>query len=478
MLFSEKYKIKKNGAEDWFDPILDTDIKLFIDPYLISHSEDSDFISAHKSMVDFFQKAFEMVTLANKTNKPEIKRRALSMLSFPEVPELCLGYSSQSTKGSGTGITFSHLFYEAITEYINMGLKTEDINQLEIINIFVDGIGRDRISDITANLLKPQLVKYTQEICRKHRIPLKKLPIENIKLDQTSFSWQGGYEELPQNPVSGRAVLLVPKHFLRRLPTLNECAFIEFLSAGEAATLRRTLHIDITKDIDKDKIKKIIKSKPTYLKDFINDIIENHKPAPYDLSIDEDLVYRWYEFGKVLSKKFPAHGEVIGNDEDFKKFLIKMCGYFKNCIENQEGYKLLWNDYGEPRKEEAVQNLFNMTIRSWCEANDIDLTRESSEGRGAVDFKFSQGYKKRGLVEIKLAKNKKLLKGINKQLPMYLQAAEIKLGIFLVVFFEKKEFVHGDEIKEAIKVVIKNQDVDISYISIDATGEKPSASTL
>lgn len=33
MLFSEPHQIKRLDIDDWFDPILDKDIKLFIDPF-------------------------------------------------------------------------------------------------------------------------------------------------------------------------------------------------------------------------------------------------------------------------------------------------------------------------------------------------------------------------------------------------------------------------------------------------------------
>lgn len=35
MLFSELYSVIKSQDEIWFDPILDVDTKLFIDPFLL-----------------------------------------------------------------------------------------------------------------------------------------------------------------------------------------------------------------------------------------------------------------------------------------------------------------------------------------------------------------------------------------------------------------------------------------------------------
>ena len=46
MKFSEHYSITKGPDDDWFDPVINIDTKLFIDPFLIYSSETGDFIAA------------------------------------------------------------------------------------------------------------------------------------------------------------------------------------------------------------------------------------------------------------------------------------------------------------------------------------------------------------------------------------------------------------------------------------------------
>ncbi len=43
MLFSELYSVIKSQDEIWFDPILDVDTKLFIDPFLLFSSSEEHF---------------------------------------------------------------------------------------------------------------------------------------------------------------------------------------------------------------------------------------------------------------------------------------------------------------------------------------------------------------------------------------------------------------------------------------------------
>jgi 1-acyl-sn-glycerol-3-phosphate acyltransferase len=78
--------------------------------------------------------------------------------------------------------------------------------------LFSDRIGPDRISDMTTNIVLPDLAAYTARICREANVP-----IEPFKLN--------GHEvALPVNPLqAGRRtpVILVPADVLRDLPVAS-----------------------------------------------------------------------------------------------------------------------------------------------------------------------------------------------------------------------------------------------------------------
>src|SRR4051812_12447665 len=101
MLFSQQYGIDTSKGVDWFDSILDYDTKLFIDPYLVEKKKHKSFINSYGIIISFFDQVFEIAATSTK-NKASLKYKILTKLnSFPEVKELCLGYASDSTKGSG-----------------------------------------------------------------------------------------------------------------------------------------------------------------------------------------------------------------------------------------------------------------------------------------------------------------------------------------------------------------------------------------
>src|SRR5260370_32821047 len=103
------------------------------------------------------------------------------------------------------------------------------------------GSGPDRVSDITANILKRFLIAYTQRQCEIWGLPMKKgVPVEHI-YDPSSQQWSDGYEDLPVSPLDGSAILLVPRRVVRVLPWINYDDFIRtefsaYLSAKRQAS--------------------------------------------------------------------------------------------------------------------------------------------------------------------------------------------------------------------------------------------------
>ena len=74
-----------------------------------------------------------------------------------------------------------------------------------------------------------------------------------------------------------------------------------------------------------------------------------------------------------------------------------------------------------------------MVADAYCEANNLDLSRESNAGRGPVDFKVAGGYKARVLAEIKLSSNTKLVHGFERQVDEYTQAESAQRAVFVVI---------------------------------------------
>lgn len=473
MLFSEVYQITRTEEDGWFDPILHQDTKLFIDPFLIFKNEFSFFSGAHTFMMNFFNKVFELIAKSRGNAEDINYKKAVQLLRFHEVNEICLGYSP-TRDGAGPGKIAARTMAKNIWNCIKKGIIS--IKHFEELGIFSVGIGADSISDITANLLKDRLVKYTQVICEERDIPLQNVRLRNAVLDFKYLRWENNNVRLPVNNFKDKGVLLVPKCYLRELPEINKDDFWD--SVCENEILRNDINFEIDRNIDKATIAKFARENPHFVREYVNEV-EGRQGTPYDLQQDYKLRYKWYEKAKKIVRDNPLRLLPVHSEIEFKKCIRTIAQTFKDYIENQSGYKLLWDDnYSRNKSEEAAQLLFKGIVEHYCKANDIDISREVNQGRGPVDFKFSSGYNKKVLLEIKLAKNTKFWQGINVQLPMYLTAEVARHGIFLVIMYRKADYERTKGIQSAINRINLKNGLDIELVIVDATPMKQSASKL
>ena len=235
MLFSEVFKVSNPKKESWFDPILDTDTKLFIDPMLVFQEEVEGFEGCKDKIRGFISEAFRRVALAKSKSGKE-RLHALEMLKFKEPWETKLGYTAYGSSGSGMGDEFSRRVFDAVIDFIDLGLD-EFGSYLSTFHMFVDGIGPDRISDMVTNIIKEELIDYTIKICRDKSIPTKKVLIGNVGFS-LNFGWARKKVELPINPYDGKAIILVPKDFLRANSYLEIADFEQYIFSIDNESLR------------------------------------------------------------------------------------------------------------------------------------------------------------------------------------------------------------------------------------------------
>ena len=306
MLFSEYYKIQYVGDEDWFDPIMSHDTLLFIDPFAVFKSEDDLFKDSYSEMMYFFQQAFELIAHAGGNKSNLSYKKAESMLVFPEVNAICLGYS-KTGRGSGTGPLWAKSLAHNINSIIAKGIT--HISHFEELGIFCEGIGPDRLSDMTSNLLKSRLITYTQRICNLHGIPMEKKRVQNACFDYKYMRWCDGEYLLPVNPYkSNSPVILIPKDFLNVLPEINSEDFSNTLDLAER--LRNDFNYEIDINLDKEKIAEIAIEHYDLVKEYI-DTVEKREANTFGELMKRTLRYVWYELSKgIVTNNMFVFGEV------------------------------------------------------------------------------------------------------------------------------------------------------------------------
>ena len=204
---SSIYKLgKTQGSLDFVDVDVTKDIALFISPTAISKL-DTDFGRACASLVQSF-----FANVLHAIRKGE-KKRALSLLGELKEPnEIHLGLSTNNSRGRSLNTTGANDIWSNFSN--SEAAKTGLVTDLEDSALLIKGISVDIISDMTANIIRSELIKYTQEQCKQLGIPLVDGVASGPMWNQVKKSWEEKYVSLPV--YNGEKIIFVPKSIVRR----------------------------------------------------------------------------------------------------------------------------------------------------------------------------------------------------------------------------------------------------------------------
>jgi hypothetical protein len=179
-----------------------------------------------------------------------------------------LGMSQGKPSGRAVGKEKAHTLATALRESraFSTGLL-EDISEAEL---FIWGVGRDTISDLTTNVLRGSLATYTKAQCDLFGIPTQKTASLGPVWKPNKSNWESQTLELPFH--ARRPVLLVPKFSVRRSLSLDSQEFYnhhmveylkaEYLQAGSAL-------VEILKNGNRRVTKKSVKERHPFVKDHL-----------------------------------------------------------------------------------------------------------------------------------------------------------------------------------------------------------------
>jgi hypothetical protein len=152
MRFSEYYEVQSGTDDDWFDPVLFTDTRLFIDPFRIFVDTSPRWAQSHARLISFFNMVLKLIARSSGSPDSAHWKKAERLLMFPEPPEFCLGYSDGLPMGAGSAEILRDRMMAAADAAIRLGV--ESIAHFEELTLFEAQIGADRIGDIVSNVLK------------------------------------------------------------------------------------------------------------------------------------------------------------------------------------------------------------------------------------------------------------------------------------------------------------------------------------
>ena len=414
------------------DPTLNVDTKLFIDPLLLEESRHIEISQGARSTYEqHFTRVIKLLR-GTKVRGDVAWRNARRQLSFPEVKWTCLGYGAQSVSGSGSGSGMTSQYIDTAREIVDLGVEDPDL--FVAMALFEEGVGPDRVSDMTTNVILGDLLRFNERVLKELDVPTYfiRLSLPN-----------GGHFEtsLPRNPfIRERGpVVLVPTDILRHLPIVTDWSEV-----ADAASKNQQLRNRVNRDIarlwtrtsrkDKGELRLWAMSGKDEFETFL-EMIRAAGARGYNTATDPQGVLILQRIGATfaadepLTIEKPATLDVDG----VAKVVEQIVEQYRFLIEERHLHKELYHR-GKPRPERSAQMLFFAIAHSYCQANNLDLTPEANgTGNGQVDFKVSQGFKGRVLVEIKLSSNNKLVKGYTRQLEAYKRAEQTARAYYVVI---------------------------------------------
>lgn len=482
MRFSETFTVSRTRA-DWFDPLLDQDTPLYVDPFLVFDDNKQLWKDSRQEVVDFFDTAAQLIERANGNTESPAFQKAVRLLHFPEPNEFALGLSMGAPNGSGTGVDFAQAM-AAVLNLVHKYGHVADLASLEGFRLFTDGIGRDRVSDILCNILKHRFIAYTQAIAKRCGISTEGIMVRHADWDRKNGRWLDLNVQLPRSSENQGGVLLTPERFLKDLPSITLDGFWSWAEVMEAQALRDDFGYDIIEGLNqtarRQRAREFARRHPDKAAAYIR-AIDGRPHLPYDVEKDPKGLVRWREIGLAEGEKVTfSRSDAPKTNKDFHDFVDRLAETFRHQVEQADLWKALWAN-GIPQQEKVVQAIAGAMWTVACKGADVDLSQEVNRGRGPVDFKMSQGWTNRALVEIKLIHNSKFFQGASKQLPQYLATEQVDYGVYLCVGHFDRDFrpERLRKVQETADAIAGAKGVTIRVVIVDARkSNKVSASRL
>lgn len=426
ILFSDYFQINTNLLEKagLINPFIDIDTPLFIDPVLLSNSLNQ--IIAQKGYKAFREHFSNYIRLLDMSrNEGDVAwKAARKLLDLSEPPENGLGYGGSGRQGASRPDDIRKTIMRTCKEIISLGVSDPDM--ICLMGFFEEKVGPDTISDFTTQVIKEHLAVITLEFCQAN----------GIKVEQSTTT--EGYNLPIYESPDGRKVpiVLVPKDIVRDLPIANDWSDIEdAIYKNEQIRSRVNMLLgNITRTTIKDRkraLRKIATESKEDFELFLQAVTEH---ASFYDPLKDSLAY--YKLKSIFAEGFANFQsdksyQIQKGPEEIIRLVHDTIDVFKHHVENGNLWEELWID-GNPKKERAAQLIYYAIADCYCRAHNVDISPEANMGGGPIDFKFSDGYEARVLVEMKRS-NGSVLHGYEKQLEIYKNASRTEYGIFVII---------------------------------------------
>ncbi len=498
MYFSEKFNVDKNLIKKYgaIDICLVCDLPLFVDPMLIFNSQKSEYKKLHAYLIKFF--AFLTEKSEREVNLDDI----MAYFMFPEIKNNWLGYSKLDNKGRGLGKEFAY-FLSGNLKFIMADNGISKSKHVEKALLVYDGNGKDKISDLTVNLILDYLATYTQTFAKQY-IDSKYIDFFYLdsKFNFKTQSFESVEYELPfiiNKKGEKEYVLLTPCDILRKDdPAISKSNLRKLYDrvrngiSNEAHRAQLNNYIGLAvreyrlaqrrkkkkisdaavEAVERNAFFQALKQKEfSWLYDYFIKIIEESGTEISEQAMQECIsqIEKFYNASAALKDLLLANSKKHKTTTtSAREELLHKILFLKDTIENNEGYRLLYHNGVCITSEDNLQRLFRFTL----DGTPYDFNFDGNNGGGEYDIKDSKGSADKCIAELKLASNSKL-KHVFKQTKIYEKANKCKDSLYVIFYFNDAEKLMLDKLLRENEDFKKNQE---SIVLIDCRKDRKPAS--
>jgi len=293
--FTDEFQVDKKAfsGTEALDIFLNLDTRYFIDPALLVSANVPEFSNAEYIVSEYF-KDLKALILSCEREGDMFWRKADKMLAFKEYTNTCLGYSNKGTAGSAIGPKIRKSLLKNLKSILASG--AEDIRIFELIGIFQEDVGADRISDLIVFILLDNILAYTDRVTRN-------LKVQNI----FKYERNGKTYSLPFNKYNEKAVFLLPKSILTALPiayAFCDISRVVFENEQIRASMNDLVDLGNKRGISKEHLLALIGRFPDLKQELIK-LYLAYDPQQYNFEKDMQGDHFWYEFSKEIYDKYP-----------------------------------------------------------------------------------------------------------------------------------------------------------------------------
>lgn len=420
MFISEYLDIDYERLEDEgvFDAVLEKDSAFFINVQRLKQTLEPEFLNSYKRIQKFFTEIATILEAAEKKDRSDkFYREALRRFSFSEVNEINLGFGD-SKIGSGMGEVLCKQIIDDAYDLVKKGCKAPEL--FEMIGLFEDGIGPDRLSDMIATIILPDIQAYTKRI-------MADFMIGNDSYEESYFDSEG----FVVNKYKGCRLYFLPVDILHELPVAKCWEDVETAAAKNNA-IRQEMNYEVGEVWQTW----ASRERKAYIRDYImkdpeafDRVLKAYREEEadeYNLYNDTDYCVR-----KLLQKiKRVIDFQTVELDEiDSLVGALEIADIFKDWVENNRGWAEIQDAAGG---EKSVQRFIHACAKHYIEVNNLDFSCEANEGPGPVDFKVSRG-QDCTVVELKLSSNGNYMHGYQDQIQQYAKSERTNNMVFVFV---------------------------------------------